>query len=180
LNDAVMVPGWRIGDISDDWNLNFDPGAAETSVALSRSDAEAPVDVDIHYYVRKRGTASLLSEHNHPWAGNWHPIARSRAHQVIRGIDVPFDEIVLSNGNLKRMVWSTYWVDGRFATSSLPLRLMEFRSGIVHGHSAVLGFSTFVTSSNADARRRLGVLLAAFPDLPGALAKAGDLPAQTR
>ena len=80
----------------------------------------------------------------------------------------------------RRLIWYTYWIDGRFATSPALVRLLEFKAGITHGHAAVIALSTPITSTPDDARARLRAALASLPDLPGALRKAGDAPAQSR
>lgn len=182
LEALVRMPGWHRQEPAGDWLITFVPAPAHIAAALTRDGASAPpVDISISYYMRKRGAPSLLAATNHSWnEDSWHAIERHDTSRRLDGAEVPFKEAVIGYGNLKRLVWTTYWVDGRFTTSSLMLRLLEFESGVAHGHSAVLVFSTPITSSQAEARTRLGGALAAIPNLSAGLSKVGDLPAQTR
>ena len=93
---------------------------------------------------------------------------------------IPFDEAIISAGSLKRLVWTTYWVDGQFTTSGLAIRLLEFQSGIRRGHSAVVAFSTPITTSTQDARQRLASLIASFGNLSAGLGRVGSAPALNR
>ncbi len=70
-----MAPGWHADSGPSDWQITFFPGTAETKARLAR-DGATPVDINLHYYARKRGTGSLLAANNHSWNVNeWHPIA---------------------------------------------------------------------------------------------------------
>ncbi len=173
------MPGWNQWDFSGDWNLNFGPAALQLQTGLVRA-GEAPVDIDIRYYIRNRATPSLMSARNHLWNLDWQTLEQHNLRRQVHGATMPLHEGVIDFDGKRRLVWSTYWIDGRFATSSLLVRLLEFQAGISHGHSAVVAFSTPITSSVDDARARLQAVLDAFPDLSGELSKAGDLPAAPR
>jgi len=176
LNSLDVIPGWHQQDVTGEWRIEFNPGDAQLASSLAPNDApsEPPIDVNIHYYNRDRGSASLLSERNHSWQGIWHPIEQHSVRQSAHGVDVPFDETIISAGNLKRLVWTTYWIDGRFTTSGLAIRLLEFQSGVVRGHSAVVAFSTPITISTQDARQRLAKLVASFGNLSAGLSRVGS------
>ena len=182
LNGLAAIPGWHQQDLTGDWRIEFNPGAAQLSRSFAQNDtpSETPVDVNIQYYNRDRGSASLLAERNHSWQDMWHPIEQHSIHQPANGNDVPFDEAIVSAGNLKRLVWTTYWVDGQFTTSGLAIRLLEFQSGIRRGHSAVVAFSTPITISTQDARRRLGTLIGSFGNLSDGLGRVGSSPSVIR
>ncbi len=175
LDRVADVPGWPRQVPSGDWAITFIRGAARTQATLARDDQAAPVDIDTMYYIRDRNAFSLLGSLNHFWnVTQWHEIESRISHAPVNGTDVAFHESVLLFGNAKRMVWSVYWIDGRFTVSPLMVRLLEFKSGIVHGHSAAFALSTPITSTNEDARARLAALLAAFPGLSDSLEKAGQ------
>jgi exosortase A len=178
LDKVAAAPGWEKSEATGEWGTFFVPGAARTIASLTRPGDPASVDLDFWYYVRDRNTASLLAAHSHPWNDPWHPVGQRNVKSTVNGTEVAFEETQLAAFNQKRLVWSVYWVDGRFTTSSVMVRLLEFRSGITHGNSAILAFSTPITSSTEDARARLAALVAAFPDLSGSLSKAGAPPAQ--
>jgi exosortase A len=179
LDAIATVPGWEKTMPLNQWGISFTPGAARTTASLIRPTDSAPVEMDIGYYVRDRGTASLMAARNHPWNGDlWHPVEDGAVETPAKGRTIGFQETQLTAYNNKRLVWSVYWVDGRFTTSSLLVRLLELRSGVTHGHSAIVAFSTPITSTTEDARARLAALTAALPDLSDGLSKAGEPPAQ--
>jgi exosortase A len=183
LDGLTAIPGWDRQAPQGDWRIAFDPGAAESTAALQPSSGAfaAPVDIDISYYLRKRGAPSLMSARNHSWDIEvWHSIATRQTRSVLRGGTAPFHEAIITAGNVRRLVWTTYWVDGRFAVAPFTVRLLELRAALAHGHSAVIALSTPITSSADNARGRLAATLAAFPDLSAALRKVGDAPAQPR
>lgn len=182
LNELTAIPGWHKQDSAGDWRIAFGPGQAQLAASLAPDGApsEAPIDVNIEYYVRDHGSASLLAQKNHAWQDIWHPVQQHRVQQTADGADIPFDEALIGAGDLKRLVWTTYWIDGRFTASSLLIRLLEFQSGITRGHSAVVAFSTPITNTTEDARRRLGTLVTSLPNLSAGLARVGSSSASIR
>ena len=134
LSELTAIRGWHKQGSAGDWRIAFGPGQAQlaTSVAPDGASFEPPIDVNISYYVRNRGSASLLAEKNHAWQDNWHPVQQHRVQQTANGVDIPFDEALIGAGDLKRLVWTTYWIDGRFTTSSLKDSL----AGISFRHNA--------------------------------------------
>jgi exosortase A len=183
LDDLVTPPGWQGRSADGDWESVFDPAAARTLAAVQpkKGGFAAPVDIDIHYYIRKRGAPSLMSERNHAWdVETWHIIARRSTTARLDGAPRPLEEALIASRDLKRLVWTTYWVDGHFSIAPLTVRMLEFRGALTHGHSAAIVLSTPVTSSENDARSRLAALLGAFPNLSESLRKVGDVPAETR
>jgi len=183
LDSLASLPGWSHRDVADDWQVAFEPSALQLRTGYARDGApsQPAVDIDIRYYVRKRGTASLMSARNHPWILSvWHPLEEHSLDRRMNGDAVPLHEAIVDFDGTRRLVWYTYWIDGRFTISSLLVRLLEFKAGISHGHSAVIALSTPINASDDAARARLQALLAAIPDLSGSLRKAGDSPAEPR
>ena len=180
LDSLAQMPGWEHRDFAGDWSVNFAPSALQFETAIAQG-SQAPVEIDVRYYIRNRGTSSLVSSRNHPWNQMfWHDSQHRSLTETVSGAVIPLEEAVIDYNEKRRLEWVTYWVDGRFTTSPPLVRLLEFQAGITHGHSAVIALSTPVTSTSEDARARLRVALAALPDLPGVLRKAGDAPAQSR
>jgi hypothetical protein len=71
------------------------------------------------------------------------------------------------------MIWSTYWVDGRFTTSLVRVKLWQAGAALKgHEGQAVLVLSTQMEGSLGDARRRLAHTLAALDQLPARLGDA--------
>ena len=77
------------------------------------------------------------------------------------------------------MVWSSYWVDSRFTTSLLKVKLWQAGAALKgHEGQAVLVLSTQMEGGVPEARARLSQTLAALGSLPNRL-DAADRPAQT-
>jgi hypothetical protein len=89
------------------------------------------------------------------------------------GKQVAFQEWIVTSPVEKRMIWSTYWVDGRFTTSLVKVKLWQAGAALKgHEGQAVLVLSTQMEGSLGDARRRLAQTLVALDQLPARLSDA--------
>ena len=62
---------------------------------------------------------------------------------TLAGKQVAFQEWIVTNPVEKRMIWSTYWVDGRFTTSLVKVKLWQAGAALKgHEGQAVLVLST--------------------------------------
>ena len=97
---------------------------------------------------------------------------------TLAGNPVRFQEWIITSPVEKRMVWSAYWVDGRFTTSLLQVKLRQAAAALKgHEGQAVLVLSTQMEGSLQDARTRLSRTLLALNQLPVRLQDANH-PAQ--
>jgi len=85
----------------------------------------------------------------------------------------PFQEWLIGSPAERRLVWSTYWVDGHFATSLFKVKLLQVAAA-VQGHEgqAVLALSTEVVGTPDEARYRLAQALSNQNQLPARLEQA--------
>lgn len=173
LDSAAQATGWTPATPSQDWEVDFSRPTAQIARSFA-SPAAGRADLAIYYYVRGARSASMLASLNNPWQKViWHPTRHQTIHQTIANADAAIDEYVIDSGNSKRLVWTTYWIDGYFTTSSPLIRLLEFRSGLLHGHSAIIVLSTPITGSEAEAQATLQALLRALKTLSPGLTRAG-------
>jgi len=176
LDQAAGGSGWSRTAPALDWHTDFSPPAAriERAFVPRNGSGATPVDLAIDYYVRGAKSASMLASGRHAWQSDpWHPIQHQDRRQSVGAETMPVDEYVISSGGAQRLVWVSYWIDGHFTTSTPLIRLLEFRSGMMHGHSAILVLTTPVNGPQAEARDRLEALLSSLHDLPAGLTRAG-------
>lgn len=175
LEQVTGGTGWSAAAPSRDWQVDFSPPAARIARRFVPPDnAAAPVDLAVYYYARGAKSASMLASLNNAWQKTiWHPTEQRGIRETAGDNSVAVDETVIESGNSKRLVWTTYWIDGYFTTSSPLIRLLELRSGLMHGHSAIIVLSTPITGSYAEAQSRLRSLLSSFKNFSTGLARAG-------
>jgi len=103
----------------------------------------------------------------------WAVSETQAATSPLGGTQVQFQESIISTPIERRMVWSSYWVDGRFTTSLLKVKLWQ-SSAALRGHEgqAVLVLSTQMEGAPQEARRRLSDALKALNQLPARLNEA--------
>jgi len=91
----------------------------------------------------------------------------------LAGMPVQIQEWIISSHYEKRMIWSSYWVDGRFTTSLLKVKLWQSAAAL-RGHEgqATLILSTQMERGPDDARKRLADALASLSQLPARLDEA--------
>jgi hypothetical protein len=176
LDELLRIPGWHKATGSEDWHIEFNKPMLRSINTLVRdtSMSAPPVNIEVNFYIRDRRAPSLLASANHAWQHDiWHPIEKHAIRKSLYDTDIPLDETIISAGDFKRLVWTTYWIDGRFTTSSPMIRALEFRAGMVKGHSAVISVSTPINATYDDARARLFAALSSIDDLSAGLEKVG-------
>ena len=164
-----MRAGWNVVRSSELWHPNYPRADQELRASLVRgSDSAPPVDVAIEYYARIRTEASMVSSTNHLWQGAvWHPLNAGVVHANLGSQPVQFAEDVISSVTEKRLVWSAYWMEGRFTTNPVLIKLLELKTAFFgHRRAAVIAFSTPIDGAVEDARARLKTAVAALGELP--------------
>jgi hypothetical protein len=79
-------------------------------------------------------------------------------------------ESTISSPAGRRIVWSTYWIDGRFTTSPFAVKLLQIPAALRGREGqAIIALSTAVDSTDAQARARLSQAMLALRELPGRL-----------
>jgi exosortase A len=164
----LEVPAWTVTAPTGTWRPFFVGNDLEliTSFVPDSSDAHA-VDIAIEYYGRIREGRSLVSSTNALWDGaRWHQIESRDVAARIGSEPLELKEAVISSASEKRLVWSTYWMDGRFTTSGLLIKLLQMKTILTGNESAALiALSTPIDGAQEDARARLRTLSMSLSDL---------------
>jgi exosortase A len=173
---------WTFVPFSGSWTPLYASPDQQLKTALGSDGAgAAPVDVAVLYYARIREEHSLIATTNHLWdADQWHPLESHTVTACLGTLPIRFTEAVLTSRLERRIVWSTYWMDGQFTTSGVRIKLQQLKS-VVFGHeaAALVALSTPMDRSPEEARARLVSALAALGDLPEDLNAADGIQSET-
>jgi exosortase A len=173
LSDPFAAGGWRQFPASPTWRPNFSGFDTQASAAIVPADQpdSLPVDLFLGYYARPRPGHSMTAHVNQFWnAGKWTLSDAGTATAVLAGRPIQLQEWIITSPIEKRMVWSSYWVDGRFTTSLLRVKLWQAGAALQgHEGQAVLVLSTQMEGTPQEARGRLSRTLSALDSLPVSL-----------
>jgi exosortase A len=173
ISNPFAPPGWEQVPPSASWRPDFSGFDAQATAAIL--PAAGPdllaTDLFLGYYARPRPGHSMTAHVNRFWdAEKW---TLSETHPVkaaLGGWSVPFQEWIVTSPVEKRMIWSTYWVDGQFTTSLLRVKLRQASAALKGDEGqAVLVLSTQMEGSLDEARGRLSRTLRALDQLPARL-----------
>lgn len=170
----IEAVGWSMGPPSDGWSPSY--AAPDARLDFAMREAGAPdIDVFVNYYATGHGKHNLITSTNTLWKENiWHPLSEGTAEAVLDGRMVHLGETVIASGGITRIIWWTYWSDGRFTTSGVDVKLDRLRGAFSGGHgSALVAVSTTVETSLDDARARLRAALGSLGAIETRLKQAG-------
>ena len=180
LNKPLVPKGWNARPSTDVWRPDFPGIDAELAVSLAMPSFEQspPVDLFVGYYARGRTDHSLTSHVNTFWNDKtWIVLSSGSTVARLGSGTRSMQEWIISSPVEKRMVWSTYWVDGRFTDSLLHVKLLQAQAALGgHEGEAVVAVSTPINGTDDEARARLTSALAAVAQLPGRLNAANRRP----
>lgn len=169
----MAIPGWRTADAADDWQPDYSGADAQLMVSLKPDDQVPGPTVDLYvvYYARAQAAHALTAHLNHLWNGDvWKPVSSQRVEVPVRWGSVDMQESIVTSAFGRRMVWSSYWIDGHFTPSSLAVKLLQIPAALRGREGqAVVAVSTAVEGTDDDARTRLSRAMTALQDLPGRL-----------
>jgi hypothetical protein len=79
-------------------------------------------------------------------------------------------EWIVTSPAERRLIWATYWIDGRFTSSPFAVKLMQIPAALQGREGqAIVALSTGVESTDDEARARLSDAMQALRELPGRL-----------
>jgi exosortase A len=171
--------GWTVLAPSGSWQpIYAAPDKQLDNRIAPQADPSPMVDVKVLYYERIRKQSSLISNSNRLWnGGEWHGIESRNVAARLGSHAVRFDENIIAASSgfpERRMIWSSYWLDGEFTNSSVRVKLLQLK-GMILGReaTALVTFSTPIDGPIQNARERLRSALATLGGLPAELEKAG-------
>lgn len=173
ISNPFAAAGWEQLPPSTNWHPDFSGFDAQSSAAILPAGGTdiLATDLFLGYYARPRPGHSMTAHINRFWdAAKW---TLSESHAVtatLAGKRIPLQEWIVTSPVEKRMIWSTYWVDGQFTTSLLRVKLRQASVALKGDEGqAVLVLSTQMEGSLDEARGRLSRVLSALDQLPARL-----------
>jgi EpsI family protein len=166
---ANCTPTPLFGDLTDepDWRPGYDASPDYSSQGQVDTPA-GPVDVYVAYYRAQTKDRELVGWNNKPYDGKTWAL-----HEVLPGPtglawDMPPPDVSRLRNAVKdrRIVWTWYWVDGRFTGNPLTAKLWQARA-VLEAHnpeSAALLLSIAENFDPASAEPKLRAALRAMGD----------------
>lgn len=164
-------PGtWSLGAASSTWHPEFSGADTQAAASISQNGA-LPVDLYLAYYARPRPGHSMTAHINRFWDEEVSTLAESgTVTATFANNPIQFQEWVVTTHAEKRLIWATYWVNGRFTTSMMKIRLLGAAAALQGNEGqAVIALSTVMDAGTEEARKRLSAALAELNPLPGRL-----------
>jgi EpsI family protein len=176
FQEPFKLGGWTDVHTATGWHPIYRGTDREIVSSFAPQDAiSPPVDVAFEYYGRNREGHSLITTLNQLWdPAIWHQVESHAVKARLGDKDVELREAVIASSGEKRIVWSLYWMDGRFTTSPVTIKFLQLKTALTGDEAcALVALSTRVDGPVDAARARLEEALASFSDLPQRLVEAG-------
>ena len=176
ITEPLRPAGWHTGPASPLWRPSFfgSDAQAAASVVPAGNEAATPADYFVSYYARSRPGHAMTAHVNQFWNGeNWALSNVTGVSATFAGEHVQFQEWIITSPGERRMIWSSYWVDGRFTTSLFKVKILQAVAALQgHQGQAAIALSTAIDGTVEDARLRLMETLPALHQLPARLDQA--------
>ncbi len=158
---------WQVVATTAAWRPTYQNPSAEKQ---QRYTAGAGQNVDLHVvlYNDQRKGSELLSFSNEVQDESWRRITDSSASLLVDGAPLNVNLRRIARGDVRRFVFSWYWVDGRFLTSKIGMKLAQVTGKLVTGRraAAVVMLSIEAVDEAAALRTARAFLAATGPITP--------------
>lgn len=132
---AMRAP-WTAAAESGRWRPIFQNPTTEKQFRFEEGGGRA-VDLHIVMYADQRREAELISFNNQMQDDKtWRRLSDGGNRLRIDGQDVDANLRRLAQGQTRRFVWFWYWVDGRFVSSILDVKLGQVTGKLISGRRA--------------------------------------------
>ena len=150
-------PGWSRSAAASPWSPDLPPPDQRQRFDLRPQGGEEAVDVLVDYYRGTDKDHSLIVAPNRLWDERaYNLLASSAAAPSIGGRPQPFREFLLQSPGETRLVWWSYWKDGRFTDSGSALKWMALKDLFGRqGGAALVALSVRISGTEEEARSRL-------------------------
>jgi len=152
------------------WAPHF-PGTA-AQVLQSYTANGRDIHLSILFYTNQDQGAEIVNSANDiTGSKEWIRASESVTQVEVDAQPLNVKEAVYTSSRGKRLVWSWYWIDGQFTTSSLFAKLLQTRTRLFGASeaAAVIVVSTDLTGGHDEATRRLQDFLRHVPSLQATL-----------
>jgi exosortase A len=161
--------GWVFSRSAMDWKPLFVAPDATIAFSVAPSQAPAPaVNVLVNYYAGVTRAHLLVASSNKLWDESiWHPVTAGTVTIVSGSTPIHFAELLIASDREQRMIWWTYWTNGRFTTNPIDVKFASLRSIFLGDQgSALIVITTPIEGTVSEARERLGNSLPPLAFLP--------------
>jgi EpsI family protein len=169
IAEPFQTTSWSQGPASSSWHPEFSGADTKAAASIAPPDGSAaPVDLYLGYYARPRPGHSMTAHLNNFWEDKVWTLADSgNATAQFAGSPVQFQEWIVTSRTQRRIIWSSYWVNGQFTTSLFKVKLRQAAAALQgHEGQAVVVLSTPMDTTPEEARRRLSRALLELNQLP--------------
>ena len=129
--EPVVLAPWHISEVAGNtWEPEF---RGATPTLATYSDGSHDVDLFVAYYTQEQPGASLVSDMNSLANPGWMITAKSSTRTDLDRESLDVAENVIQRGQVRRLVWSWYWVDGRFTDNAYSAKLGRLRAILLDG-----------------------------------------------
>lgn len=165
---------WREAQPFTDWSPSYTPAAAEMQ-GFYQSGAQQ-VGVALRYYRNQRDGSKLISSSNrlvHEKEKRWLHVASSARSEHVGDRELAVREGRVQGASGPFLVWSWYWIDGRFVASDYVGKLLQAKDKLLlrgDDGAALLVFAPY-SSDPEEARTAMRAFLSQYlPQMETALA----------
>ena len=176
ITQPLRSAGWQIGPASTSWHPSFSGFDAQAMAAIVPAGESTATQVDyfMGYYARPRPGHSMTAHVNHFWNEQvWILADVNNVAARLAGKRVQFQEWIITSPGERRIIWSSYWVDGRFTTSLFKVKILQAAAALQGQEGqAAIAVSTVISGTTEEARLHLAEALPALDQLPARLDQA--------
>lgn len=166
---APIIPGWEShpGPLYD-WTPHFLGSKARLSIHFEKN--ALPVSLYIGYYRNQHQDAELVTSTNRLVESRdpvWGNIGEHSRRIRMNGEEIPLIQARLKSANHRLLVWSWYWIDGKWVSNPYLAKILEAESKMIsrRDDAAVIVLAAPYSNTPDEAEKTIRAFLAS--SLPG-------------
>lgn len=157
------IGGWRLGERPSDWRPTFNGADVQDTRRYTRG--EEHVDLYLAYYEWQGNGREVVAYGNRVYdRKKWRKQRNAVTKTQIGRVPVNVAVENLRSNRVQRVVWHTYWIDGRFTSSPMVAKLLQAKADLLFGDRRA-GFIA-VSVEQAKDKAALNAFLNALSPIP--------------
>lgn len=157
------VGEWRLVPDDPSWQPDFTDADAQATARYSNGSDDVSLFVAYYAYQGEGREVASYANKVHD-DKTWFWLRTGKANAVIGDTETTVTTTALKSGDLRRNVWHTYWLDGRYMNSAIMAKLAQAKVDLLFGDQRA-GFLAVSADENTDPEN-LRAFLAALPPIP--------------
>ena len=156
IGSSVILPWQALPKYSGNWKPHF--VGAEAEFTQTYRSGQQQVHFYLAYHATEQQGAELINTKNILVDGKrWVLLEEAGREVVVEGQSLHVQEHIIRSSFGTRLVWSWYWVDGRFTSSPYLAKLLQAKAQLFGRprHSAILAVGTDYEYAKTDATTTL-------------------------